>query len=113
MDQLITNATTSILLSLGLVLAALISVIQITNQYSELQHLSESLAVQIARSAFTSHPRNCQDLKAPPAAQISACEIGPSSVFIRLDQAVQALGKTWRISAESQVGYGFYSQNGP
>jgi hypothetical protein len=87
--------------------------ISVGTQYLELEHQAESVAMSLAQSQFTISPKSCLDLQLSANVEVSSCEIGASAVSIKLNQRARALGKTWQISAESRVGYGFYSQNSP
>jgi hypothetical protein len=116
-EWVITNSIVAWLLALSILTASLLSMVKVAVTYSELQHLAENSAIEAARSSFTRTDISvrdiCQSLDLAPPVRLESCEISKNSVKVAISEPVYLLGKTFTLAADSHVGYGYYSQNGP
>lgn len=113
---MITNAATTWLISLALLMLALLNVLRVVTDYQQLEHKAESYAIQVGRSlaANGGEITDCQLLVLPPhEISLESCHIGPDSVEVNVAGQSNFLGKPFGIRAISRIGYGFYSQNYP
>ncbi len=112
---MITNSVVVWLCAFALFTFSLISGISVVVQYQELQHSAENIAIQVARSQAINPDISIRDicitLAKPENSDLESCEISPKWVQIAISKKVSALGRTFKIRADSRVGYGFYSQN--
>ena len=114
---MITNSVVVWICSLCVFTFSLIDGIKVAIDYQTLQHETESSAIEIARS-FAVNPDIsvrgiCSSLKLPQGSKLESCEITQESVHLGVSKRVLVLAKPFEILAEADIGYGFYSQNGP
>jgi len=85
--------------------------------YQTLQHETESSAIEIARSFAVKSDISvrdiCTSLNLRKGSKLVSCEITQESVHLGISKRVLVLAKPFEILAEADIGYGFYSQNGP
>ena len=114
---MITNSVVIWILTLALGALAGLNGISVAVQHQELSHTAENLAIVSARIAMQQTEISARDIcsSLPTAKGVTqvSCEVSRSEVKISLSKPVYLLGRRLTVTANSRVGFGFYSQNNP
>lgn len=114
---MITNAATTWLIFMVLILFGLLSGLRVVVEYQQLQHLTENHAIAVARNVsvfeFAEASKACSLTLPPENLQVTSCEVDADSVEIAAIGPSHFLGKPIEIAAVARIGYGFYSQISP